>query len=293
MTLSLRTFSTLKIGGTAERIIRLKDLNLFSEDLPRPIRILGNGSNVLIDDRGLKGTVLVLRDFSLAEPEVLSSESDSSLVRVSAGMFLPSLCRWAQRLTLSGCEYMIGVPGTVGGAVVQNAEANHQEMRSLVERVRIYNFESKKMEEWTKEQCQFVYRGSALRERKDILVLSADLRLFKGRSDAIEKQIELNLQYRREKTPYAKPSLGSTWTRLPLNDGTWIYPGKIIEESGLKGLRVGSVRISDVHANYIVNEGDGTFTDAYRLIHEVERRVYEKTGVKLRREILIWSDREV
>ena len=131
----LRRFSTIKIAGDAERIVFLSDfLARIEEAWPKPIRILGNGSNVLMDDRGLKGTVILTREDKLPEPKILKKTSDFTEVEISAGMFLPAICRWSQKESLTGCEYMIGVPGTLGGAVVQNAGANEQSNRTSAQR---------------------------------------------------------------------------------------------------------------------------------------------------------------
>src|SRR4051794_29312429 len=116
---SLRSHTTMKIGGDAERLLLLKDLEILkteASELPAPIRILGNGSNTLIDDRGLSGTVIVVRDFPPLEPKILEETSSKVVIECSSGIYLPFLCKWASKKALSGCEYMVGVPGTIGGA---------------------------------------------------------------------------------------------------------------------------------------------------------------------------------
>jgi UDP-N-acetylmuramate dehydrogenase len=288
---SLRTYSTIKIGGSAEKILHLKDLANFSENLPAPIRILGNGSNVLIDDRDLKGTVIITRDFSNSDPKLLSDDKTAVLIQVNAGMYLPRLSSWAGKRGLSGCEYMIGVPGTVGGAILQNAGANEQEMKDILVSVEIFDLHASKTIELSGEECKLSYRHSALKDEPHHLVTSAILRLQKSEASIIEAQTELNLSYRKSKTPYAKPSLGSIYTRL--KKGTdWIYPGKLIQDAQLKGERVGGAMVSPIHANYIVNEGGATFENVRALMQIVESRVFEHSGYHLQPEILVWSDRE-
>lgn len=281
----------MKIGGQAECLLQLKDLESVREDLPQPLRILGNGSNVLIDDRGLKGTVIVMRDFPPPEPEILEETADRVLVRASAGLFLPSLCRWAEKKSLSGCEYMIGVPGTVGGAVVQNAGANQQELKDILKSVQVFNLESRKVQELSAENCRLNYRTSRFKGQKDVIVVSADLWLKRSEGSTIEKQIQTNLDYRKQKTPYSKPSLGSIYTRIPLSTTEWLFPGKLIEDAGLKGTQIGGAQISPVHANYIVNEKNASFDDVLSLMEKIETSVQSKFNVQLHREIEVWTDR--
>lgn len=291
MALSLRPFTTMKIGGAVERLLRLSDLALLKEKLPAPIRILGNGSNVLIDDRGLKGTVIVVRDLPPAEPEILSDDSNAVELKVSAGIFLPAFARWTSKRGFTGAEYMIGVPGTVGGALVQNAGANEQEFNDLLIDAEIFNLSTQKIETWAKSQCALSYRHSALKSQSDLVVVSTRLRLKKADPETIEAQIEKNLSYRKSKTPFSKPSLGSIFTRIK-TENAWLYPGQLIEASDLKGYQIGGALVSPVHANYIVNENDATFEDVMNLIRHIERVVLEKQGVQLQREILVWTDRE-
>lgn len=289
MSPSLRTFSTMKIGGSAEKIVRLSDLSDLSQPLPTPIRILGNGSNVLIDDRGLKGTVVVVRDFPPEEPQILEDTKNFVRLKASAGMFLPTLARWTARRGYAGCEYMVGVPGTVGGAVVQNAGANEQDVSQILTNVEVFDLSNQTKKTLTAQECGLSYRHSRLKEMLDLLVVSAEFKLLKEEAAVIEERVERNLSYRKQKTPYTKPSLGSVFTRL--KDGeNWIYPGKLIEDAGLKGFQIGRAQVSPVHANYIVHDGDARFEEVLKLIEYIEKKVFEHSGVKLQREILIWSD---
>jgi UDP-N-acetylmuramate dehydrogenase len=286
----------MKIGGSAEKILKLRDLSELKDSLPLPVRLLGNGSNILIDDRGLKGTVILVRDFPPSEPAVLEEDEQSVTLKVSAGVFLPSLSRWCSKRGLSGCEYMVGVPGTLGGAIVQNAGANDQDISQILISVEFFDIEKQKHHLWSHDKCELSYRHSKfkeLTEKKEMLplVVSADLKLLKKPTEEIESQIEKNLNYRKEKTPYSKPSLGSVFTRLPGSaTGEWIYPGKLIEDAGLKGFQIGGAQVSSVHANYIVNTGNATFKDVISVIEHIEEKVLEHSGHQLKREILVWSD---
>lgn len=281
----------MKIGGPAERLVLLKDLADVETELPSPIRILGNGSNVLIDDRGLKGTVIVVRDFPPNEPKIVEDSEAGILIEASAGVFLPTLCRWTEKMGLTGCEYMVGVPGTVGGAVAQNAGANDQEISQILESVAVFDLKSHKTTRLSKDELQLKYRESVLKKNPHFLVLSARFRLKRESSEVISAFVARNIDYRKAKTPYNRPSLGSVFTRLSDGKGGWLFPGKLIEEVGLKGERLGGAQISPVHANYITNEGQATFDDVMGLIELIELRVKATFGVTMKREILIWSDR--
>ncbi len=286
----LRRFSTIKIAGDAEKVVSLSEfLASPDQDWPQPIRILGNGSNVLMDDRGLKGTVITTREDELPEPKVLTSNSNETIVSFPAGMFLPAVARWAERNSLSGCEYMIGVPGTIGGAVVQNAGANAQEIKDILVEVECFDLKTRSRKVFKAEDCELAYRWSRFQRDQHYLVLSATLRLRHADVASIQNKLQENLDYRKSKTPWTRPTLGSTFTRLQKGED-WVFPGKLIEDSGLKGFRMGKMSVSDIHANYIINEGGASFEEAMALIQEIERRVLEKTGVQLHREIQIWTD---
>jgi UDP-N-acetylmuramate dehydrogenase len=291
---SLRNFTTMKVGGDPECLIELKKTpHPIWAELPRPIRILGNGSNTLIDDVGLKGTVVVTRDSGLADPAILETSEKGVHVRASSGIFLPRLCRWAARQGLTGLEYMIGVPGTLGGAVVLNAGANGQEAKDSVMAVRGIDLQTGQPFEWVAKDLDWSYRHSRFCHSPDqYWIESVDLLLQPLDSALVDARIEENLLYRKTKTPYQKPSLGSVFTRLPHGD-QWYYPGQLIEEVGLKGHRIGDAQVSDVHANYIVNVGQARFEDVIALIKLIENKVLSEKGLTMRREILIWTDRSM
>lgn len=285
---TLRPFSTLKVGGPAERIVSLSKIDLATEKLPKPVRILGSGSNVLMDDRGLKGTVILARDDPQKDPKIIEETDQEVILQVSAGMFLPRLARWTAKRGFLGCEYMIGIPGTVGGALIQNAGANQQEFKDVLQTAKLLDLSTASLSELNKEDCGLEYRKSKIKH-SNRLAIEVFLKLKKGDFKAAQKRIELNLSYRKKSTPYTKPSLGSIFTRLAEGEN-WLFPGKLIEEAELKGFRIGDAAVSDVHANYIVNEGRARFEDVIAVIHHVEKTVFEKCRKKLIREIDIWTD---
>ena len=282
----------MKIGGNADQIIRYSDLEREPKrwmDLPHPIRILGNGSNTLIDDQGLKGSVVLMRSDS-ANFETLEKSDSHLLIRASAGTYLPSLAKSLAKQAWSGTEFMVGVPGTLGGAVVQNAGANEQEMRQIVREVVAIDLVQRSPVTFTNEQCQFSYRDSFFKSNPSYLIQSVTLELSKRSVLECQQTLDQNLSYRKQKTPWAQASLGSMYTRLETDSGT-IYPGALIESCGLKSFRVGGAFVSDKHANYFINSGEAGFEDMYRLMLSVEKKVFEETGFRLQREIEVWSDR--
>lgn len=282
----------MKIGADPDLLLFLDDVigQIDPKLWPQPLRILGNGSNVLIDDVALRGTVLVTRQKKSIEPEIIEVSDKCSRIRCSAGMYLPTLAAWALKNSLSGCEYMVGVPGTVGGAVVQNAGANQQEMKFILHSVDTLNLKTLERKTFTSSECSLVYRSSLFKNLSDQLIVSADLILNSEDPVKIREKMDLNLSYRKASTPYFKASLGSIYTRIPVGD-SWLFPGKLIEEAGLKGESVGGASVSEVHANYIVNNGNATFADVLSLMKKIEQRVYEHSGTHLHREIVVWSDR--
>lgn len=288
----LRRFSAIKIAGEVEKLLSLSELLANPhQELPTPIRILGNGSNVLMDDRGLRGSIILTREDQIPEPKILEKNSKESVVEVSAGLFLPALSRWAAKEGLAGCEYMIGIPGTVGGAVVQNAGAGGQEIKDILQSVQIFDLETRTQKSLDVRDCDLRYRASRFHEEPTKIVLSAKLRLHSASRESIEAKMEENVEYRRNKTPWTRPTLGSTFTRIP-KDNDWLYPGRLIEEAGLKGFKQGRMSVSEIHANYIVNEGQASFEEAMQLIETIEKVVAEKTGIQMQREIQIWTDRD-
>lgn len=292
----LKKYTTFKIASDPERILSLREfVELSSQErsaLPTPLRFLGNGSNTLIDDQGLKGSVILTREPEANEPKILEEIGDHVVVKVEAGSFLPSIARWSQKQGLTGCEYMIGIPGTLGGAVVLNAGANDQELKDIALEVEVFDLSAHKFKIISKRDCQFDYRSS-LFENGGFVILAAHLRLKKSDPLAIQELIDRNLEYRKQKTPYAKPSWGSTFTRLKKSDGSWLYPGQVVEALGFKGYQVGQVQVSEVHANYLVNLGGAKFDDALQIIIEIEAAAQQKLGINMKREVQIWSDRSV
>ncbi len=242
------------------------------------VRLLGGGANVLVSDKGFRGLVIVnhLSDIRFEE-DIIHANSGTSLVH---------LARRCQSQGYKGMEWAIGVPGTVGGAVVNNAGAHGTEMKDSIVTVTILDAEQGQ-QQLRHADLNFAYRESALKKRPDkrFLVLSATLKLGKDHPDAIQERMnEFNAYRKRTQPPGA--SLGSIFKNPP-ND----YAGRLIESCGLKGYTIGNAQVSPVHANFFINAGGtATATDYYRLIQHVQSNVQHQTGISLQLEVELFGE---
>jgi UDP-N-acetylmuramate dehydrogenase len=238
-----------------------------------PVRVIGGGANILVSDAGVRGLVVVNRHADITP----TSPTD---LHVSAGTMLTQVCRRCQALGLAGFEWAVAVPGTLGGAVVNNAGAHGTDTAAAVQAVRV--LERDGVHTLPHAALGYAYRHSALKARPDrrFVVLSAALRLTPDDPALIQARMDEHNAYRKRTQP-GGASLGSVFKNPP-ND----YAGRLIEAAGLKGLRVGSAMVSDKHANFIVNDdAAGSAGDYYRLVRAVQREVAARFGVQLETEI--------
>ena len=278
----LAPLTTWRIGGPAEVLATPTG----EEDLARGLawaaargvdcRILGNGSNLLVDDAGVPGVVFrvrrVLDDVALDGPRV----------RAGAGISFPLLARRTAQAGLSGLEFAAGIPGTLGGALVMNAGWHEFETGNHVVRVRAIERDGRPFE-FNRAECGFRYRGSRFRDRRAV-VLSAELELAPGDVAEIEARLDAFAESRKRNQPTELPSCGSVFVQPPGD-----FAGRLIEQAGLKGTRVGSIEVSHKHANFFVNHGGGTSAQALELVERVEREVRRRFGVELTREFEYWK----
>jgi UDP-N-acetylmuramate dehydrogenase len=270
----LYKYTTWRSGGPARFFILVNDVRelgevaLLAKEKKLPVFILGNGSNVLFADNGFDGIVLKLvKDF-----ETVKLESENILA--GAGVRLGKLSDYAKKHCLSGLEFARDIPGTVGGTVITNAGAYGDSIGRLVEYVELFDFDSTQICRITPE---FKYRNSMLTESQ--VVISACLKLTKGRPDQIIEKMNNLKGLRKEKQPTGK-SAGSVFKNPP-----GAYAAKLIEDAGCKGLRCGDAIVSKKHANFIINQGDAKSSDIYRLIMNVRERVFKYGGVYLETEV--------
>lgn len=271
----LSNYTTYRVGGKVraivfprgeEELIKLIDL-LNKRNIA--FFVLGNGSNVLFSDEMYDRIIIKLDNFN-------KIDIDGNTITVGAGYPLIKLSNDAMRNSLSGLEFASGIPGTVGGAVFMNAGAYGEDMSKIIKSVRVLTGDLK-IKELTNKEMKFSYRTSILQEDLDLVCLGATLELESGNKDEIEKIITERRAQRRATQPLEYPSAGSVF-RNP--EG--MYAGKMIDELGLKGYTVGKAKVSEKHANFIVNLGNAKASDIKKIIDVIREKALAKYGVRLR-----------
>ncbi len=267
---------TFRIGGTADyfvepTIAEAIDLIRFCEKEALPYTILGNGSNVLISDAGIRGLVICFGK------NAAGISFDGTYLKADAGCRLGTLAMEAAKRGLSGLEFAAGIPGTLGGALLMNAGAYGGQMADVVESVRV--LANSKIEEWPKEKLDFSYRHSAMMDA-GVIILGATMKLIAGNCDEILSLMADYTQRRKDKQPLEFPSAGSTFKRP---EG--YFAGKLIMDAGLAGYTVGDAQISEKHCGFVINRGKATANDIKQLMSDVVEKVYEKYGVTLEPEV--------
>ncbi len=274
--------TSFRIGGPAEVVACPKTetelcqlLKLCHEQQIKPV-ILGAGTNVLAPDAGMKGLLICLKDALDGMEQV-----DDTTIRVMAGVTMSRAAVYAAGLNLGGLEFAHGIPGTVGGGVYMNAGAYGGEIKDVCTRVRIVD--EKGDARWiTKEEAAFSYRHSAM-EDNPWIVAAAEFRLEpKPEAEVWAKMKEL-IGKRRASQPLDLPSAGSAFKR-PVGG----YAAALIDQTGLKGFRVGGAAVSEKHAGFVVNVGGATAADVKELLRQVSDRVFDATGIRLEPEVRIW-----
>jgi UDP-N-acetylmuramate dehydrogenase len=277
----LAPFTTWRIGGPAEILATPEDaVDLvhavrWANASGTPWRILGNGSNLLIRDEGVRGLVLRLRR------TLDGIHVEETTIVAGAGASFPAVANAAATHGLAGLEFAAGIPGSVGGAVVMNAGWHQFETGNVVLRVDFLTQDGER-ETWPRERCAFGYRTSAFKGRPGI-VLEATFALAQDDPDAVRARLDQFAASRKQNQPTEWPSCGSVFLKPPGD-----FAGRLIEAAGLKGVREGGIEVSTKHANFFVNVGGGTARDVLALVARVEREVSERFGVKLHREFEIW-----
>jgi len=280
----MRDHTTFRVGGpadffvipdTEEEAVALLRL-LFEENIP--YFILGNGSNLLVTDKGYRGVMIQM--YKNYDGIIIEGKR----VIAKAGALLSKVANEALNASLSGFEFASGIPGTIGGAVFMNAGAYGGEMKQVVDRVKLYNIEANRVEYLRGDEMDFSYRHSLLKEKK-YLVLEAELILEEGRAEDIKNRMEELRIQRVEKQPLNYPSAGSTFKRP---EG--YFAGKLIQDAGLKGYSVGGAMVSEKHSGFVINTGNATAGDVLNLIDDVRKKVKLEFAVELEPEIMIIGD---
>ena len=265
--LFLRPRTTEEIKGVL-KLLKRAEVDFF---------ILGNGSNLLVSDKGFDGVIISLANFADINIE------DETKVVAQAGAMNSSIAMLARDNSLTGFEFAAGIPGTLGGAMIMNAGAYGGEMKDITSKVTVLSSDGEVIK-LDNQAMKFGYRTSAIKG-KNFVVLSAVLDLQKGdKGEIAGKMQELALK-RKEKQPLEYPSAGSTFKRP---EG--YFAGKLIEDAGLRGFTVGGAAVSEKHCGFVINKGNATSADIYELIRRVQDKVYEDFSVKLEPEVIMLGD---
>ena len=274
--MSLHT--SFKIGGAADLYVRpdsiakLKLAVSIANEENVPVTVVGNGSNLLVSDKGIEGMVISL-------DKMCNITVSGEKIVAESGALLGRVATMAMENSLWGMEFAAGIPGSIGGAVYMNAGAYEGEMSQIVTGVTV--LDGSEIKKLINEECCFGYRHSIFSE-KNYIILSAEITLEKGDREKIcERMKELSCR-RREKQPLEYPSAGSTFKRP---EG--YFAGALIEKSGLKGYTVGGAQVSEKHAGFVINKGGATCADVLSVIKHIKEKVFSDSGVMLEEEVRV------
>jgi UDP-N-acetylmuramate dehydrogenase len=277
---AMSSYSTFRVGGKAEAICFAHELPVLLELISyldsetMPWTVIGKGSNVLVTDKGINGPVIILEG-ALADV----NRADSNVLSAGGGISNSEFLSYCIRQELSGMEFMAGIPGTIGGAVIMNAGAYGEEIEKRISKVSIVNAKGK-VEEIDRSEICFEYRKTSIPEKSVIYAVA--LKLEPGERVIIKEKIRGYMNKRKKTQPLDMPSCGSIF-----KNPEGYYAGRLIEECGLKGKQIGDAMISSKHANYIVNTGRARASEILELIDFIKNEVRSKTGVLLETEIRV------
>ncbi len=274
----MKKHTTFRVGGCARYLVEPGDVQQLSavvnacQEQKVPYYVVGNGSNLLVSDAGYNGVIIHL----FKNMSEIRTEGNHMILQ--AGALLARAARTACREGLSGLEFASGIPGTVGGALVMNAGAYGGERKDVVSRVTVLTSEGEPRE-YTKEQMAFGYRRSRLTEEAGI-VLETEFTLHPGRTEEIQARMEELKEKRVLKQPLEYASAGSTFKRPEGH-----FAGKLIEDAGLRGFRIGDAQVSEKHCGFVINRGNASASEIAEVIRQVQDRVYAHSGVRLQTEV--------
>ena len=274
--IKLSNITTYKFGGYCDSFYKISedDIGSFKEVFSnRENFILGKGSNVAFSDDGYEGNIINPNFNSLTYNDSLSE------VRVGASVFLPDLARYYKNNNLVNMEFLIGIPGSVGGAVKMNAGAYGWEFSDIIKSVEAYNLDTNNIEILLKEELNFSYRSSENLDRK--IVMSATLSADKGDPNLIRSRLKENIAYRKKTQPAAIYNAGSVFKNTKDYSA-----GELIDKSGLKGYSIDGVKVSNKHANFFIASKGAHSSSLYKLVNHVKEVVDNKYGISLEKEIM-------
>lgn len=278
--ISLARYTTFRIGGRTKYFLVVKnkeDLILainFVDKNKLPFFVLGGGSNLLVSDKKFNGVVIKIENCKL--------KIENSKVIAGAGLSLNKLVKISIEKNLTGLEWAIGIPGTVGGAVFGNAGAFGKSMKDIIKTVEVFDIKNKKFKSLKNKNCKFNYRNSIFKKKKNLIIISIEIFLEKRKKKEIQKRIKENLNYKKATQPLRYLSAGSIF-----KNPKKFSAAKLIEKCGLKGKKIGKAKISEKHTNFIVNLGKAKAKDVKKLINLIKKEVKKKFKIILEEEIII------
>lgn len=283
----LKEHTTLKVGGCADALAApstveaLEEMVRYLNGEGLPYFILGKGSNLIIRDGGIRGIVLDL-SYALNRVALLWEDGRVGLVEAQAGVSVGKLTQFALKNELSGLEFLCGIPGTIGGALVMNAGTLEGEMRGAVDSISLMDREGKVYEIGSGE-LKFSYRKLAL--EPGAVILAGRFKVRKqGRHEILQKMARM-MERRRKTQPVDLPNAGCIF-----KNPEEIPAGKVIDEVGLKGTRVGGAEVSNLHGNFIVNTGGASAQDVLVLMELIREKVYQERGIRLEPEVVVLGE---
>lgn len=275
--------TTFRVGGDAECMVlvekeeELLKLVPFLNRTGQNYFILGNGSNLLVGDKGYRGIIIKLAE-GMDQITV-----EGTRIHVQAGALLSKTAAAARDAGLSGMEFAAGIPGTIGGGVVMNAGAYDGEMKQITESVKVMDTEGKILV-LDNDTMEFGYRTSIIKNRS-FIVLEIVLRMKEGKKEEIQAKMDELMEKRQSRQPLSYPSAGSTFKRP---EG--YFAGKLIMDAGMRGYRIGGAQVSEKHCGFVINTGGATAADIREVIEEVQERVKERFHVTLEPEVIFLGD---
>lgn len=275
--------TTFRVGGEAEcmAVVETKEelaqLISYLGRIEQDYFVLGNGSNLLVGDKGYRGIIVKLG------PRLSAVGVEKNHIAAGAGALLSKVAFAARDAGLSGLEFAAGIPGSIGGAIVMNAGAYGGEMKQVVQMVRVIDKEGEILT-LDNDTMEFGYRTSIIRDRP-FIVLGVVLTLTPGNKEEISARMEELMKQRKSKQPLEYPSAGSTFKRP---EG--YYAGKLIMDAGLRGYRIGGAQVSEKHCGFVINRGGASAADIREVIEEVQERVKDRFHVRLEREVIFLGD---
>ena len=280
----MKKHTSFKIGGNAEFFVKVETLEQlqkileFTQKNDIQLTVVGNGSNLLVKDSGIRGIVAKI---SIQGINININTTDGKVeITVKSGTPIGFLAQKLYQEEITGFEELSGIPGTIGGAVVMNAGAHGKEMKDIVTEITAIDYAGK-IHKFSNKEAEFAYRKSMFSNGKYIIV-EAKLELQKGKKEEIKEKMDTYQQYRKEKQPIEYPSAGSTFKR-----GEDFITAKLIDELGLKGFQIGGAQVSEKHAGFIINKENATADDVLKLTQIIKEKVYEKYGKKIELEVKI------